>query len=260
MSGGNGNGAAAALARSADRTGRKAVRTSGGRSRQRRRIDRFFRENGLSLAAFGLFLICLIGQVLTGAREYNDDQREHGQPTVGTAEYLRSGHFVEVTFENWESEFLQIAAFVLLTVKLRQKGSPESKGLTGDEEVDEDPRDARRSPQRLAKAPWPVRRGGLVLGLYEHSLSLALILLFIGSFVLHAIGGAAEFSEEQLVHGGAAVSTLAYVGTSRFWFESFQNWQSEFLSVGMLFVLTVFLRERGSPQSKPVAAAHSETE
>jgi hypothetical protein len=258
MSRTNGHGGAAVLEHDAHRAGRKPVRTSGGRSRQRRRIDRFFRENGLSLAAFALFLICLVGQMATGVRQYNADQREHGQPTVGTAQYLRSGHFLETTFENWESEFLQMAAFVLLTVKLRQKGSPESKGLAGAEEVDEDPRDARRSPQRRAKAPWPVRRGGLALKVYEHSLSLALGLLFLMSFVVHAIGGASEYSEEQLAHGGEAVSTLAYVGTSRFWFESFQNWQSEFLAVGMLFVLTIFLRERGSPQSKPVAAAHSE--
>jgi len=259
MSRTNGHVGTAVLERGAERSGRKSGRTSGGRSRQRRRIDRFFRENGLSLAAFGLFLVCLVGQVMTGAREYNNNQREHGQPTVGTAEYLRSGHFLEITFENWESEFLQMAAFVLLTVKLRQKGSPESKELTGEEEVDEDPRDALRSPQRRAKAPWPVRRGGIVLKIYEHSLSLALMLLFALSFVVHAFGGAKEYSEEQLAHGGEAVSTLAYVGTSRFWFESFQNWQSEFLAVGVLFVFTIFLRERGSPQSKPVAAAHSET-
>jgi hypothetical protein len=104
-----------------------------------------------------------------------------------------------------------------------------------------------------------VRRGGIALKLYEHSLSIALLLLFAVSFVLHAVGGAAEYSEEQLAHGGAAVSTLAYIGTSRFWFESFQNWQSEFLAVGALFVLTIFLRERGSAQSKPVAAPHSDT-
>jgi hypothetical protein len=222
-------------------------------------MRRFLRENGLSVVAFSLFAICLVGQMLTGLVEHNDDQREHGRPTIGVAQYVRSGHFVEATFENWESEFLQMAAFVVLTAMLRQKGSPESKKLAGDEEVDEDPRDAHRSPQRLAKAPWPVRRGGVVLKLYEHSLSLALVLLFATSFTLHAIGGASEYSEEQLAHGGAAISTLAYIGTARFWFESFQNWQSEFLAVGALFVLTIWLREKGSPQSKPVVAPHSET-
>jgi uncharacterized protein DUF6766 len=222
-------------------------------------MRRFFRDNGLSVIAFSVFAICLVGQMLTGLVEHNEDQREHGQPTLGLAAYVRSGHFIEATFENWESEFLQMAAFVVLTAILRQKGSPESKELDEEEEVDKDPREALRSPQRRADAPWPVRRGGLVLKIYEHSLSLALLLLFAASFALHAIGGASEYSEEQLAHGGAAISTLSYVGTARFWFESFQNWQSEFLSVGALFVLTIWLREKGSPQSKPVAAAHSET-
>jgi hypothetical protein len=260
MSPTNGRSGAAVLEPEVDRTRRKSGRTSAARSLRRRRVNRFLRENGLSIAAFGLFLVCLLGQVLTGVREYNADQREHGRPEVGIVEYLLSGHFFEATFENWESEFLQMAAFVVLTVSLRQKGSPESKKLTGEEEVDEDPRDARRTAHRRAKAPWPVRRGGVALALYEHSLSIALLLLFAASFVVHAIGGVAEYNEDQLAHGGEAVSTLAYLATARFWFESFQNWQSEFLSVGALFVLTIFLRERGSPQSKPVAAPHDENE
>jgi hypothetical protein len=239
-------------------------RTSGKTSGQRRgrsgsRMRRFLRENALSVVAFGVFALCLVGQLLAGLVAHNEDQRDHGQPTIGAAQYVRSGHFIEATFENWESEFLQIAAFVVLTAMLRQKGSPESKKLAGEEEVDEEPRDALRSPQKRAKAPWPVWRGGLVLKVYEHSLSLALMLLFAASFTLHAIGGASEYNEEQLAHGGAAISTVAYIGTARFWFESFQNWQSEFLAVGALFVLTIWLREKGSPQSKPVAAPHSET-
>ena len=222
-------------------------------------MRRFIRENGLSIAAFSLFVVCLIGQFVTGLREYNSDQREHRQPTVRAAEYLRSGHFLEVTFENWESEFLQMAAFVVLTAMLYQKGSPESKKLDEEEAVDEDPRDALSSPKKRVKAPWPVLRGGIVLKVYEHSLSLALTLLFLMSLAVHAIGGAKHYNEEQVTHGGDTVSTLDYMGTSRFWFESFQNWQSEFLAVFALFVLTIWLRERGSPQSKPVAAGHDET-
>jgi hypothetical protein len=259
MSRNSGDDGVATLERETPRA-RTSGKTSGQRrSRRRSRMRRFFRENGLSVVAFSVFALCLVGQIVTGLREYNNEQREHEQPTVGVAEYVRGGHFVEATFENWESEFLQMAAFVVLTAMLRQKGSPESKKLTGDEEVDEDPRDALRSPQRRAKVPWPVRRGRIALKLYEHSLSLALLLLFVVSFALHAIGGAAEHNADQLAHGGTTLSTLAYIGTSRFWFESFQNWQSEFLSVGALFVLTIWLRERGSPQSKPVAAAHDET-
>jgi hypothetical protein len=255
----NGHGGVAVLERETTR-GRTSGKTPGHRrGRMGTRLRRFLRENGLSVAAFGLFLVCLVGQMLTGFVDHNGERREHGQPTIGAASYVRSGHFIEATFENWESEFLQMAAFVVLTVMLRQKGSPESKKLVGEEEVDEDPRDVLRSPQRRAKAPWPVRRGGVALVLYEHSLSIALMLLFAASFAFHAIGGTSDYNEEQLAHGGTAVSTLSYIGTSRFWFESFQNWQSEFLSVGALFVLTIFLRERGSPQSKPVAAPHSET-
>ncbi len=227
--------------------------------RRNDRVRRVLRENGLSIAAFSIFVVCLFGQFVTGLASYNDDQREHGQPTVSAAQYVRSGHFIEVTFENWESEFLQMAAFVVLTAMLYQKGSPESKELDKEEEVDEDPRDALRSPKKRAKAPGPVLRGGIALTLYEHSLSLALTSLFVISFALHAIGGAEAFNEEQVTHGGDTVSTLGYMGTSRFWFESFQNWQSEFLAVASLVVLSIYLRELGSPESKPVAAPHDET-
>jgi hypothetical protein len=218
-------------------------------------MRRRLHENGLALVMFGLFAITLAGQSVAGWREHNQNEADHGRAPVGFAVYLASGHFVEAVFENWESEFLQMAAFVLLTVRLRQKGSPESKKLDGDEPVDADPwrhRDAEN-------APWPVRRGGLALTLYQHSLSLALLALFVASFALHAAGGAREYTQEQAEHGGEPATTLEYLSTSRFWFESFQNWQSEFLSIGLLVVLSVYLRERGSPESKPVHHPHHET-
>ena len=162
---------------------------------------------------------------------------------------------MEATFENWESEYLQIGVYVLFTAFLYQRGSAESKDPDKREAVDEDPRQHLRDPE----APWPVRRGGVALKLYEHSLSLALFLLFLASFALHAWGGAREYSEERVAHGGEAVSTLGFVRMSRFWFESFQNWQSEFLAVASLAWLSIFLRQRGSPESKPVAALHGET-
>lgn len=218
-------------------------------------MRKWLRNNGLSIAMFLLFAISLVGQAFAGHRVHNDDQWSHGQPTVLLSEYLRSGHFVGAVFENWESEFLQMAAFVLLTAYLYQRGSPESRKLEGEPDLDKHP---TRSPKN--GAPWPVHRGGLILKLYSHSLSIALFLLFAVSFFLHAAGGAREYTQEQLEHGtGGAIGTLAYIGTSRFWFESFQNWQSEFLSVGALIVLSIFLRERGSPESKPVDAPHSET-
>jgi hypothetical protein len=225
------------------------------RKRSRSPLRRFLYENGLVLVAFALFLVSFAGQFATGLVTFNDDQRAHGQPTVSAVEYLGEGHFIEVTFENWESEFLQMAVFVVATALLRQKGSPESKGLDGPEPVDADPRHA----EWRRDLPWPVRRGGLVLKVYEHSLSLALGLLFLLSFTMHAVGGAKEYNAEQLEHGEPTVSIARYLGSARFWFESFQNWQSEFLSVGVLVLLTVWLRERGSSQSKPVATPHDQT-
>jgi hypothetical protein len=215
----------------------------------------FFRNNGLSIVLFGLFFFSLIGQYLTGFHEYNENNQAHGQPAAGYAEYLGEGHFIEAVFENWESEFLQMAAYVVLTIFLYQKGSSESKEPGTIEHVDFIPEQSRTDKD----APWPVRRGGLVLKLYENSLSLALFLLFAGSLVLHGYGGAKEYNQEQLEHGKATVSTVEFMGTSTFWFQSFQNWQSEFLSIGLMVVLSIFLRQKGSPESKPVDSPHSET-
>ncbi len=220
-------------------------------------MKRFLRDNGLSLVLFVLFFFAfLIGQSFTGHQHYNNEQQEHGQPTIGYVEYLGTGHFLEATMENWESEFLQMFFFVVLTVFLYQKGSAESKDPEKEEEVDRDPRKSRNKKD----APWPVRKGGFVLKLYEHSLSLAFLLLFLGSFALHGVGGAIEYKEEKQEPGRVEqVTTLQYMTTARFWFESLQNWQSEFLAVGSMVVLTIFLRERGSKESKPVDAPHSET-
>ncbi len=145
--------------------------------------------------------------------------------------------------------------YVILTVFLFQKGSSESKPMGKEAPQDEDPRNATIK----AATPWPVRRGGWVLKLYEHSLSVMFLLLFLASVVLHAVGGSEEYSQEQQAHGGPPVSVLGYLATSRFWFESFQNWQSEFLAVAVLVGASVYLRERGSPESKPVAEPHYET-
>jgi hypothetical protein len=220
-------------------------------------MRRILRDNGLSLTLLAVFLVLLAAQALAGQHELNAERIEHGNAPLALPEYLRTGHFVEATTENWESEFLQMAAYVLLTVVLFQRGSSESKQPGGHEAVDRDPRQARG--RRLADAPGPVRRGGWALRLYEHSLSIAFLLLFLVSFVGHAIGGARAESEEQLAHGEPPVGILDYVQGSRFWFESFQNWQSEFLAIAAMVLLSIHLRERGSPESKPVDAPHSQT-
>ncbi|HEX5217927.1 MAG TPA: PGPGW domain-containing protein, partial [Verrucomicrobiae bacterium] len=214
-------------------------------------LKEFVRANSLSLALFLLFFIFLAGQILTGHRSHNLEQELQGEPSQSLLDYVFSGHCIEAVFENWESEFLQMWALVLLTVWLRQKGAADSK------EVDEKKRRDESEPRQ--GAPWPVWRGGWIRKLYEHSLSLALLGLFGASFVLHVIGGQKEFNQELEHYGQASVSLPGYLGTSRFLFESFQNWQSEFLSVGMLLVLSIFLREKGSPESKLVNAPHAET-
>ena len=203
----------------------------------------------------GLFLATMAGQTLTGWRVYNDDQKQHQESPVTLGEYVRTGHFGEATMENWESEFLQMACFVVLTMCLYQRGSAESKRPDVIELVDLDPRE---SPNKES-APWPVRRGGVVLTLYEHSLSIAFALLFLASFALHATTGLKEYNAEQLQHGEPVVALAEYVVSSQFWFESFQNWQSEFLSLAAMVVLSIFLRQRGSPESKPVDAPMWET-
>ena len=202
-----------------------------------------------------LFLIFLTGQSVTGYRTYNQDNEEHGEVTIGYRSYLQTGHFVEATFENWESEFLQMGFYVLLTAFLFQRGSAESKDPDKVEPVDADPRNFKQRPD----VPWVVRRDGWMLKLYENSLTIALFLLFLVSFVLHAAGGAKVYSANQIAHGGSPVSTLHFMETAEFWFQSFQNWQSEFLSVATLVVLSIFLRQRGSPESKPVASPHGDT-
>jgi hypothetical protein len=219
-------------------------------------MKRIFRENGLSIVWLGLFLVSIVGQTIAGHLEYNQDQREHGGAEVSYLEYISTAHSVEATMENWESEFLQMFLFVALTAFLYQKGSAESKKLDEKEPVDRDPRLSKHK----SGAPWPVRKGGMVLKIYERSLSLAFFLLFLVCFFLHAASGARHQNEERIEHGGdGLVTTLEYICTSRFWFESFQNWQSEFLAVGAMVVLSVWLRQRGSPESKPVDAPHTDT-
>ncbi|HET8539868.1 MAG TPA: DUF6766 family protein [Anaeromyxobacter sp.] len=212
-----------------------------------------WRRNGLTIVMLSLFAVFWAGHALVGFRHEIEERREHGEEPIAFGEYLRSGEFWESTAENWESEFLQMAAFVWLTVFLRQKGSSQSRPVEGEAEAD-------RAPRPRRGAPWPVHRGGLLLALYERSLTLSLVALFLFSFGLHAVAGRAAYNAEQAQHGQPAVSVAGYVASSRFWFESLQNWQSEFLAVAAIVVLSVFLRQRGSPESKPVDAPHAETE
>jgi Domain of unknown function (DUF6766) len=218
-------------------------------------MRRFLRDNGLSLTLFVLFALSIAGQAIAGWRAFLEELRQHAMPQIGFVDYLTSGHFISAVFENWESEFLQMAVYVLLTVFLLQKGSSESKKPDEINPEDEAPQKHRDKPD----APWPVHRGGLLLKLYSHSLSIALTALFVFSFWLHLAGSTRRMNEEAVWHQKPTQTMLDTLVDAEFWYESFQNWQSEFLSIGALIVLGIFLRERGSPESKPVAAPHAMT-
>jgi hypothetical protein len=215
----------------------------------------WIRHHGLVLVNTALFVLFLLGMAVTGWQTSNQELTDHGEAAQSFGAFLGSGDFFEAVFENWESEFLQMVSYVVLTIFLVQKGSSESRPIGKPAPQDEDPRKHRNDPS----APWPVRRGGLWLVLYENSLLILFAVLFLLSFAGHAIGGAASYNEEQLMHGGPPLTALGYLGTSQFWFESFQNWQSEFMVVAVLAGAAVYLRQRGSPESKPVAAPHEET-
>ncbi|MDR0182162.1 DUF6766 family protein [Lysobacter arvi] len=211
----------------------------------------FLRNNGLSLVLLACLILPLIGQTLTGHEVYNDELVREGGAPLSLAQYLTSGHLVSSIFENWESEFLQMGMYVLLTVALRQKGSAESRPMS---EPDEDEPTLEPGPK-----PWPVRVGGFWLTLYRHSLAIAFGLLFALSFVLHLSGSWRRELVDRALRGEGPIAMLDYLTEPEFWFESFQNWQSEFLAVLALVTLSIWLRQDGSPQSKPVEAPHSQT-
>ncbi|GAB6197230.1 DUF6766 family protein [Lysobacter xanthus] len=215
--------------------------------------DSFFGRNSLTLVFSALMVLTLVGHVLTGWRVDTEDRKSHGQPAESVASYVTESHFLSSLFENWESEFLQMGLFVLLTAYLRQRGAAESRPLDPSEESPPEPVPAD-------ERPWPVRRGGIARKLYEHSLSGVLLLLFVLSFAGHAHNSWRHHLDEQLQHGEtAAVSIGEYLFSAPLWFESFQNWQSEFLSVVSLVVLSIVLREKDSTESKDVEAPHSKT-
>ncbi|HKH62487.1 MAG TPA: DUF6766 family protein [Flavitalea sp.] len=216
-------------------------------------MKRFLKDNGLSLVFFILFLITIAGQAIAGLEEHNQEMIEEGGQPVRMGEYISSGHFLQSTFENWESEFLQMALFVVLTIFLYQKGSSESKDPEKSEPVDREPNPKKKD------APWPVKQGGLILSVYKHSLSIVLFIFFAVSFVVHWYGSMKDYNEEEVLKGRPTETAIQYLSNSRFWFESFQNWQSEFLSVFTIVLLSVFLRQKGSSQSKAVDEADSQT-
>jgi hypothetical protein len=216
-------------------------------------MKNWFRDHGLLLALSALFIASICGQFITGYQSHNDELEKHRQPPLSMRAYTTSGHFIEATFENWESEFLQMGLYVVLTAALYQRGSAESNPLP--DELKDEPKDEEKFPKRYFKHNRFARR------LYENSLSLVLFVLFAMSFGLHLYGGWREENLKRMISPEHAPpqSLAAFLGSSDFWFQSFQNWQSEFLSVAALVWLSIYLRQKGSAQSKPVDAPHHKT-
>ncbi|WP_207534061.1 DUF6766 family protein [Desertivirga arenae] len=212
----------------------------------------WFYRNSLTIVFLSFFLITLLGQTLTGWKESNEEITERGGHEIPLSIYLTSGHFISATFENFQSEFLQMGLYVVLTVFLRQVGSAESKSMEGDEEVD-------RKPVPRDDAPWAVKKGGWILKLYSYSLSITFLILFLFSWAAHLYGSWQEHNLQLFLMHKPEESVATFLGQPTFWFETFQNWQSEFLSVAAIVWLSIYLRHRGSPESKPVDAAHMET-
>jgi hypothetical protein len=220
-------------------------------------LRRFLYENSLSIF-FGLLLVgTLVGQALVGHNEYNAEQLQHGGETISLGRYLTSSAFGAAVMENWQSEYLQFTLFILATVYLLQKGSPESKELGRQgHETDADQKLGRHSSPR---SPLWARTGGIRTAVYQNSLLLVMTAIFLGSWFAHSVTSWSEFNQEQLDHHGSELSWVQFLGKPVFWEQTFQNWQSEFLAVGSFVVFTIYLRQRGSPESKPVGSTHEAT-
>jgi hypothetical protein len=218
---------------------------------------RALRDHSLSLFFLVIFVVALVGQAIAGSAEYNNEQIAHDSETLSLWGYVVSPEFGQAMMENWQSEYLQFTLFIFATVWFVQKGSPESKqpdkiGIESDEEQKIGEHADADSP------PW-VRARGIRLFLYSNSLLIVMGLIWLGSWFAHSLTGRKTYNSEQLEHGDAPLTWVQYLGSADFWETTLQNWQSEFLAVGSMAVLAIYLRQRGSPESKPVGAPHAAT-
>ena len=217
----------------------------------------FLRANALSLAFGALFLVTLVGQAIAGTADFNARQLANGLPTVSLLDYVTSSSFGVDVMENWQSEYLQFFLYVFATVWLVQRGSSESKE-PGDEGTESD-REQQVGAHAGEESPAWARTGGWRTTVFSRSLGLLMGTLFLLTWAASSVAGWAAYNSEQLAQRQDPVSWAGYLGEADFWNRSFQNWQSEFLAVGSMVVLSIYLRERGSPESKPVGAAHADT-
>lgn len=217
---------------------------------------RWLRDNSLPVFFFVILLGSLVGQAISGNEVYNDEAVAHDEPEIGLWRYLVSSHFGQALLENWQSEYLQFTLFILATVWLFQKGSPESPEEPG-RESDQKQKLGGYAPAtapRLAK-----RGGGFLRWLYSWSLVLVMGAIWMASWFGQSVTGWTQENDDRAAHGEQAISWAGYLGSAQFWEDTLQNWQSEFLAVGSMAVFSVYLRARGSAESKPVGAPHDTT-
>jgi hypothetical protein len=220
-------------------------------------VRAFVKHNSLSLVFLALFLAALVFQAIAGHADFNEEQDRHGDPRISLLRYVTSSEFGVAVMENWQSEYLQFTLFILLTVWLLQRGSPESKELhKAGRESDEDQRVGEHAGERSPR--WALV-SGIRRTLYENSLLLVMGAIWLATWLAQSITGATEYNSERLDHQQDAVSWAEYLTRPDFWEKTLQNWQSEFLAVGSMAILAVYLRQRGSPESKPVGAPHDAT-
>ena len=220
-------------------------------------MRRRLKENGLSLFFGALLLLTLVGQSIAGWKAFNEDAVTHHAQTTSWSRYLVSSDFGEAVMENWQSEFLQFSMFILATIWLVQRGSNESKplkdvGLESKQEQKIEGYAESRSPRWAKVGGWRTR-------LYENSLLALMTLIFFLTWFTQSVTGLEQFNDDQREHDEPTTTWSGYLHHGRFWNNTFQNWQSEFLAVGTMAVFTIYLRQRGSPESKPVGAPHDET-
>ena len=221
------------------------------------RFRKALRENSLS-AFFGLILLLtIVGQAFTGLAEYNSTVSIDDLPRMTIGEYVTSSQFAVDVAENWQSEYLQFLLYIVLTVWLVQRGSPESKPVG--EVGGEDDRKQKVGRHVRRDSPGWARAGGWRTALYSNSLGIVMGLFFLGSWGAQLVAGTSAYNSDRLQNLLAPVSIPQYAFSANFWNRTLQNWQSEFLAVGSMVVLSIYLRQRGSPESKPVGSAHATT-
>jgi len=220
-------------------------------------MRRFVRENGLSLVFLAFFLLAVVAQSFAGWHEFNDQATAHSEATISFGRYVTSSSFGNALLENWQSEYLQFTLYILLTVWFLQRGSPESKELgKAGGQSDEDQLVGEHAQPG---SPRWARVGGLRTRLYSNSLLIVMVTIWLLSWLGQSVTGWSEFNSDQITHDQPTVNWLGYLGSANFWEATLQNWQSEFLAVGSMAVFSIYLRQRGSPESKPVGASHDAT-